>query len=289
MTTTTDSQPYNKGLFRYAITVVVWTLLLILSGACITSSQEQLAAGDQSSNGGSATASFDFAFAPRLHMLLAALVSLLMIGLVIWLLKAQKRNILRILGVAAIVLLAVEGATAGRGVPPLSAGMGILHAVCAPLFLSVLVMIALFTSRGRAQAPEVISTGNRNWLPTLAVLTPFMVLLQVTLGALYRHNEASVLWHMGGALVAVIMILVVTMTILQHFADHRVLHAAAVWLLAIVLTQITLGIFTFVIKLLNFENTLGFLLFSVFHVLVGSLTLAASIVMAFQAKRNFAG
>ncbi len=39
-------------------------------------------------------------------------------------------------------------------------------------------------------------------------------------------------------------------------------------------------------KLLNFEDTVAFLFSSMLHVMVGSLTLAATVVMAVQVLRN---
>ena len=85
---------------------------------------------------------------------------------------------------------------------------------------------------------------------------------------------------------ATILVLIVCLIVTQDFADNRSLHSAAVVLLSIILTQITLGIVTFTMKLLNFDDTIPFLFSSMLHVMVGSLTLAASVVMGMQVLRN---
>jgi heme A synthase len=147
-------------------------------------------------------------------------------------------------------------------------------------------MIALLTSPSWRRGPELVDDLGHTSLRALALATPFVLLLQIALGASYRHNLTGVLPHMGGALVATILSLIVCLIVTQDFGEHRSLHSAAVALLSIILTQITLGIVTFTMKLLNFEDTVAFLFSSMLHVMVGSLTLAATVVMAMQVLRN---
>ena len=283
----TNSAIPNPWLCRFAIFLAVATLLLLLSGAYITSSEEQAASTDPSVLAGSGqVTALQAILTVRNHALLASFVGTLTIVLVIWLMLVETKWPLRFLGGSAIAIFALNGWVGTHGLPPLSPAIGVSHAILAHLFFSAIVIIAVLTSPGWTRGPEPVDDLGHTSLRGMALATPFVVLLQITLGASYRHNVTGVLPHMGGALVATILALIVCLIVTQDFADNRSMHSAAVALLSIILTQITLGIVTFTMKLLNFEDTVAFLFSSMLHVMVGSLTLAATVVMAAQVLRN---
>jgi len=283
----TNTPTINPWLYRYAIFLVACTLLLVVSGAYITSSEEQAASTDLSIFAGTGrVASLQAILTVRNHSMLAIAIGIFTIILAAWLMTVEKKGPLRLLGVGSIAILALDGWVGNQGLAPLSPGIGVYHGILAHLFLSSVVMIALFTSQSWKRGPEPVDNRGHTSLRGLAFATPLVVILQITLGALYRHNVTGVLPHMGGALVATILILVVCLIVTQDFADNRSLHSTAVALLSIVLTQISLGIATFTMKLLNFEDTSVFLFSSMLHVLVGSLTLAVTLIMAAQVQRN---
>jgi heme A synthase len=64
------------------------------------------------------------------------------------------------------------------------------------------------------------------------------------------------------------------------------LRRAAIALMSVVLTQVTLGVAAFTLQLLDMENTPAGIASTVLHVLTGSLTLAASLVLAIQVQRH---
>lgn len=286
MTKRSHHEAASRWLFRYALFVAACALLVLVSGAYITSSEEQAVSTDQSVLAGSGQVpALQAILTARNHTALAIAAGIFACGLVAWLMVG-KDGWLRLSGGAGLALFALDGWLGGHGHPPLSPAIGVCHAVLAHLFFSTIVAIAVLTSPGWTRGPEPVEDRGHTSLRALAVAAPFVVLMQITLGALYRHNVTGVLWHMGGALVATIVILVVCLIVTQFFADNRSLHSAAIALISILLTQLSLGIATFTMKLLNFEDTVVFLFSSVFHVMVGSLTLAATVVMAMQVRRN---
>jgi hypothetical protein len=243
--------------------------LLIVSGAFVTSGEEQ-----------------SWAVSPMIHTVAAIVTGIAVLALAVALSLTEQLRGLRAAGWTAAGLLAVNSWLGMKGGLPLMATLTILHAVLAPVLLATVTASAVMTSGGWQRGPQMTSV--RGWpsLPTLAGSAPFLVLMQIGLGAAYRHKAASVLPHMFGALVVTLLIMTLCIVILQHFGDHNSLRTAAVAGLSIVLAQIAVGIAAFAMRLLNFDNSAFFVILTVAHVANGASTLAASVVLALQVRRN---
>src|ERR1043165_8488370 len=85
------------------------------------------------------------------HRLLAASVGLLTIGLLVVLLKAEPRRWLRGLGFAALGLVIFQGVLGGMRVRLDERTLAMLHGMTGPLFFSLAVALAIFTSRTWSQ------------------------------------------------------------------------------------------------------------------------------------------
>jgi cytochrome c oxidase assembly protein subunit 15 len=163
----------------------------------------------------------------------------------------------------------------------LGPGLAIGHAALAPVVVSFLAALAVFTTLDWSLTrPETADFSKVPKLPLAAKLTPLAVLLQIVLGAAYRHRQLDVMWHMGGALLAALFLLVAPVILLQKFGEHPSLRPAAIAALSAALLQITLGIAAFVMRLLDFDTSTAFIALSAAHVVVGSVVLAASLVLA---------
>ncbi len=147
----------------------------------------------------------------------------------------------------------------------------IVHACLAPVFFSICVAIAM------KRDPSAPST-----FRLVVRASPALVLLQIVLGAAYRHKAIGVMPHMAGAALVAGLLLVVGVMVLQRFPQSSPLRSTAGTLLAIVLLQVSLGIAVLVMRLLDFETTPAFVATAVTHVVVGSLTLAATTVLAIR-------
>lgn len=250
----------NLGLHRFAVITAVGMFLLIGVGAYLTSNIRPLPG-----NSGPVIAAPELS---RIHVLLAVVVSLFTAGLALWV-----RSIAGWIALAAVI---IEG------------GLGtfspILHAIVAPILFSSLVAVALQTSESWSK-PRV-AAGNI-WPPlrTMALLAPLFVVLQITLGAAFRHNATGVIWHILDAGIVLLLIMIFGVCVLRQFPDHLALRPAAIWMLVITGVQVLLG-FTVYLTLLIVSQNNDFLIWSgVLHVLTGSLTLAATVVMWLEFRR----
>ena len=91
----------------------------------------------------------------------------------------------------------------------------------------------------------------------------------------------------ASALSIVLMgILMIGIFILQQFPAHKTLRPAAIMLLSLGGAQLILGILAYVMRILAAEQPVGMVIATVAHVAVGASTLAASIALSIQIRRN---
>src|SRR5467141_898882 len=109
MTTT-----YNPGALRFAVFVVIWTILLLIAGALVTSNEAALSVPDWPLSYGSLTPPMvgGIRYEPT-HRVIAALVGLLTIGLAVLLWRKDQRKWVRYLGLAAIGAVIAQGVLGG--------------------------------------------------------------------------------------------------------------------------------------------------------------------------------
>lgn len=251
-----------KWLHRCAVIGAAFTFLTVLAGALVTTERE---------------APLPPAFPVRIHLGLAVIAAALLAALAIWLVAAGWRA----LGAFLLVLVAAQGA-AGEFQAAIS------HAILAQLLFATAVVAAVFTSKSWQQGPDVVL--DRGWpsLRSMATAAPVLVLAQVMLGAAYRHKAMGLAWHVVGAMVVLLTILIVGMCVMQGCGKHSTLRPAGIALLTIALAQVFLGMGAITTEMLAPDNTapLPVILSTVAHVAVGAATLAASLVLAIQVRRN---
>jgi heme A synthase len=265
----------NPWLHRFGLLLATLGLAVIISGAWITSTEvvsrlsqsplQSMVDGD-------------------LHRLIAIVLTLLTLVLAVWMSRLAAPRWLRVVAWTGVVTLAASAAFGWSG-PPLSPATGVVHALLAHLFFSIMVVIAVGTSASWNRERELIDSGGRPWLRPLAVATPPIIFLQITLGASYRHDVTSIMPHMGFALGVVLLALVDSTVILQNFRRPAILRSAAASMISVVLAQLALGIAAFLLLILNNTGTY-FVLATVAHVSLGAATLATSIVLAMQICRS---
>ena len=278
----------TSWLHRYAILVAVCTLLLVLAGASVTSKEAGLSVPDWPLSYGQVIP--DMAGGVLFetgHRDIAGVVGILTVILAIWISRVEKRPWMRRLGWVAVSLVVAQALLGGATVlmlqpPPVS----IAHACLAQLFFSVTVAIAVFTSRKWQEGPEPVEDYGWPSLRSLAIVTPILILLQIALGAGFRHRAFGLLPHVVGAMIVPLVILLVGVFALHQFPKHRSLRPAAVALLSITGVQVFLGVIAYIARINAAEYPLAMVLTTVTHVATGGLTLAASIVLAIQIRRN---
>jgi hypothetical protein len=211
------------------------------------------------------------------HVVLGAGALIAVLGLCLWATLARTAIWL------TFASLALSGATGW--IAHASPGCIVWHAVFSHLAVALITAAAVLTSASWSQPAKPVSAGSWKVLRPAAQLTPPIVLLQIAMGALYRHQIFGVMPHMLGAMVVAILALVVPVTLIQHFGDQRQLKSAASALIGVVLAQVCLGIAAFLMLLLGAEKSAAFVWLTTGHVCVGSVTFAASVVAGMQAWR----
>jgi hypothetical protein len=252
----------TSWLHRCAVIAAAFTLLAILSGAWVTSTR---------------------AVAPppstpvTIHLAMASVAAALLIVLGIWLILGKVRAL-------GWMLLAAAIAEGGLG----STSAAISQAVLAHILFALSLVAVFRTSKAWAEGPELVVDQGWPSLRSMGVATPVLVLAQVTLGAAYRHKAMGLTWHIVGAMVVALTILIVGMCTMQAYPKHTALRFAAILLLSVTVAQVMLGIATVTTEMLAPDSVVpvGVILATMGHVTVGALTLASSLVLAVQIRRN---
>src|SRR5690349_742607 len=142
-------------LHKYSRLVVACTILLILAGSFVTSTDSGLSVPDWPTTYGWNMFAFPLSkmvggiFYEHGHRLIASAVGMLTIGLAVWLWVVDPRRWMRWLGVAALGAIVAQGVLGGLTVlfflPP---AVSTAHAGLAEIFFCMTVAIALFTGPG---------------------------------------------------------------------------------------------------------------------------------------------
>ena len=123
-------------------------------------------------------------------------------------------------------------------------------------------------------------------LRSLSTMAVVFLILQVELGAAYRHNWMSVLPHLLFAAVAVLVVMVAGAFVAQQFPRHPTLRPIAVAVLIVTSVQVALGMTTFVMSIVQPAGGPLALAVRAAHVATGSLTLGSAVILAIEIRRR---
>jgi heme A synthase len=255
-----------SGLHRYSVAVVVLTMLLVITGAVVTSTQP----------GTPVPATLE----QQIHRWAAALVGLLAAGLAFRLSRVEDRPSFNKLGWAALGLVVVQAAI-GMLAPSAAA----IHAVLAQIFFGTTVAIAVVTSAEWSKPAEQIEDQMRPPMRTLANITLAMILVQIMLGAAVRHKIMNAISHIGFALVVALVAFLLGMCVLHQAPQHRRLRPSAVQLMILVGVQVFLGFASFILKLMMAETALAVAIVTTAHVTTAALVLGSTVLLDLEIHR----
>jgi heme a synthase len=286
---------YNQALHRYAIFTACCTLILIVAGALVTSNDAGLSVPDWPTTFGS------FYKMPHMvggvkyehgHRMVAEFVGLLTIILAVWTWQAEKRRWMRLLGVAALGTVIIQGILGGMTVkfllpPPVSSA----HAAVAQTFFCIACAIAVFTGRRWLEEHPRVELDTRHpSLFTLTLLSIFVLYVQLLLGAMFRHHGLSWWPHVVHAVVVAIVISWTAIRALSVYSHVPEVKRPAVMMLGLMIAQLCLGFFAFVTRVMWGKDAAQpewpMVLATVVHVAVGALLLATTVILAIQVWRH---
>ncbi|MDP9054415.1 MAG: COX15/CtaA family protein [Acidobacteriota bacterium] len=279
------------GLHRWSLLLAFCTLLLVVAGGLVTSRDAGLSVPDWPLSYGKLMPPMEGGILyEHGHRMVATTVGLLTIVSVVWIFRTERRTWLKWLGVAALAAVILQGVLGGMTVLFLLPWwISTAHACLAQLFFSTTVAIALFTSSWWAREPWPADEDPRYPVRGLSLAAPIFVLAQLALGAAARHKALGSIYHISGSPIVTAVILWVSLRILLHYAENKELRLASIALLAITFCQVFLGIGAFMSRLAYADAVQPMPLmvtFTVMHVAVGALTMAASVSLAILVRRN---
>jgi heme a synthase len=281
---------YNKTLHLYAVLTACCTFLLLIAGALVTSNDAGLSIPDWPLAYGSLTppmvGGIRYEFT---HRVIATCIGILTIGLATWLWKAEKRQWMRWLGLAALGGVISQGILGGATVltfqlPAVSAA----HATLAQLFFSTVVSIAVFTSAWWSRDQIETDDPGSPRVRTLIVWTLAAVFLQLILGAAFRHKGFGIIPHLVGAVIVTILIFMTAGALKKRFAGVPSLRNCARYLHILIGVQLLLGVGAYWSRLYaaHFPQPIAVMVaLTVVHTVTGALVLAVTLVTALISYR----
>jgi heme a synthase len=294
-------------LHKFSRYVAASTVLLILAGSFVTSTDSGLSVPDWPTSYGWNMFTFPPSkwvggiFYEHGHRLIASTVGFLTIILAAWIWLADSRRWLRWFGVGALVSVVAQGILGGLTVLFfLPAPVSTAHAGLAEIFFCMTVAIALFTSPGWIEGYSEVGVDDRT-LRRAATTVTIVIYAQILIGATMRHTGAGLAipdfpwmfghlipdhWssgiaihfaHRAGAVIVAGTVLATSIYVWLWHQDRPELARPATLIVFLVIIQVTLGALTVISRRNELVNSL--------HVVVGALVLTTSLVLTLRSWR----
>ena len=226
------------------------------------------------------------------HRMIAQVAGLLTIILAVWMWRSEKRRWMRILGFAAVGTVIAQGILGGITVlyylPP---AVSSAHAALAQTFFCMAVAVAMFTGqRWVEEQPRVEFDQRRPSLFTLTLLSIFVLYVQLTLGAMFRHHGLSWWPHVLNAVVVSFVLAWTAVRALTLYSNVEGVRRPAIIMLSLLIAQLCLGFTAFLTRVAwgrdAVQPELPMVISTVTHVAVGALLLATTVILAIQVWRH---
>jgi heme a synthase len=280
----------NRRLHRFAVFTAACTFFLVIAGALVTSNDAGLSVPDWPLSYGSLLPPMvGGIFWEHGHRMVATLVGILTIILAVWTWRRESRRWVRNLGWGALGLVIAQGILGGITVkfylPP---WVSSAHATLAELFFVTVISLAVLTSRWWVSDLPALEDLGSPHLRTLAVWTSALILVQVALGAAFRHNAFGIIPHVIGAILVAGMVFWTVLAVSRRLGSVKDLRRAARHLEICLGVQLLLGgaAYWAVLQARNaVEPTPLYVTITVAHVALGALTFAASVLLTLYCFR----
>ena len=285
-----DNAP-NRGLHWLAVILASLTVVLLIAGALVTSNE----AGDSvpdwplsfgrwliPSNNFIANVRFEYS-----HRFIAGIVGFTTLILAVWAYFGDRRSWMKRLGLVAFGGVIAQAIIGGMRVwfPEYKALIAVPHALVAQSFFAVVVSIAVFTSRSWWSAHRIEVDEKGALLRRLTGATVLAVLIQLVLGAGFRHGALGIAPHVVGAVIVTGLILVTVTAVLRRYGKNRYLARPAKFAAALLVVQVGLGIGAYFARVASAGDPQPLepmISLTVAHLAIGALTLAMIVTLTLR-------
>jgi cytochrome c oxidase assembly protein subunit 15 len=281
---------YSAGVHRFAVFVVIWTILLLIAGALVTSNEAALSVPDWPLSYGTLTPPMVGGIRyEHSHRVIAAGLGLLTVALASLIWVKDSRRWLRWFGVIAVAGVVVQAILGGEVVRQLlHYWLPVMHACFAQIVFAAVLSIAVFTSRWWvSEQPQVEDSGSPS-IHTLATANAAVIFFQVVLGAGFRHQDIPVWPHIVGAFVVLGMVIWTAAVLHKRFGNSPEISRARILLHAIFGTQFLLGFGAYWSRLTTADAPQPMpvvVTLTVIHTVVGALLFAFSVLIVLLCYR----
>src|SRR5260370_401712 len=178
------------------------------------------------------------------HRVIAGAVSCVTLLMTLWVWTSRRLGRFRWIALAALVGVLFHAGLGGVRVlfPVQKIPIAMVHALVAQSFFCLVVALAVVTSNSwnhpRPAKPD--SAGIR--LRMLSGLTVGAVMVQLLLGAGFRHGALGIGWHIGGAVLVSGFVVYTAIQVQRHHAADRYLQWPALLVCFLLICQVALGI-----------------------------------------------
>lgn len=289
------STPYNARHHGFAVFIACVTFCLLIAGALVTSNDAGLSVPDWPTSFGSLYKLPHWVGGVRYehsHRMVAEFVGFLTIVLAIWTWRSDHRRWMKWLGIGALGTVIAQGVLGGLTVlfylPP---AISTAHAAVGQTFFCIACALALFTGRKWVEdVPQLQGDTRRPSLLTLALLSIFVLYVQLVLGAMFRHHGMSWWPHVLNAPIVAIVLTWTAIRALTQYADIQAVRRPAIIMLGLLITQLCLGFLAFTTRVAWGKDAAqpetAMIVSTVAHVAVGALLLATTVILAIQVWRH---
>lgn len=188
----------HRWLNRFAWLTAATTFVLLGVGGLVTSHEAGMAVPDWPTTYGYNLFLFPFhmwtggVLYEHSHRLVASWVGFLTTILAVWVWLREPRVWLRWLAVGAFFAVVLQGVLGGLRVTLFKDEIGIFHATLAQVFFVSVTLIALFLSGWDERIRRAAQRWNASYrLRFLSITATVMILLQLVIGAMMRHQHAG--------------------------------------------------------------------------------------------------
>lgn len=253
-------RPEPNWTGAFAAVAATATLALLAVGGLVTSHRAGLAVVDWPNSFGYNMFLYPLSrmtggiYLEHAHRLFGSLVGLTTVVLAVHLWVVDRRRAVRRLGLAAVVMVSVQGVLGGLRVTGTltlatdaalmapSTRLAVAHGVLGQLFFATLAALAVLTSRTWREGARPGTPPVENADRLLGVGLVAAVAIQLMLGALQRHLETGLLVHIAMAAPVTVLAVVAGSRLWGLYPDTRQLAASGKALLAVVTVQLLLGL-----------------------------------------------
>jgi len=293
MTTTT----YRPGVYRFAVFVFLWTILLFVAGALVTSNAAALSVPDWPKSFGTWFPTLKQlvhgAFFEHSHRVIAGILGVLLLveTVVIWL--KDERKWLRWFALTAVGGVVVQSILGGEVVRKLlQYWLPVLHACFAQIMFGAILCLAVFTSKWWIEGRKQLEDRGGISIRTLALLNAIVMFVQVFFGAAFRHQYAAIWPHLVGSVVVLGMMIWTAAILRRRFDDSPELTFGRTLLHSMVGMQLLLGVAAYWSRLSTADAPQPMpvmVVLTVIHTVFGALVFASSILVALMCYRLVPG